>query len=81
MTTVSRVCGTCKYWTPPPMLSTKGLCHLRAPTVIENPDTGMAQTHFPAVAANDWCGEWEARTGPLPPPVTAPLTAPPIPNG
>ncbi len=60
-TAESATCSKCKYWNA--VESDQGECRVRAPqTIAFNIDEETRfETRFPATAASDWCGEFEAR--------------------
>jgi hypothetical protein len=62
---MDETCGNCRFWVASRNEEGEGTCHRHAPRCVmsgQMTEDGI-DTVWPWVAAEDWCGEWEASEG------------------
>jgi hypothetical protein len=59
-------CGTCAHWQRHDPKAFEGDCHARAPAPqwVDDSTLDRMTLVWPPMDADDWCGEWAARTEP-----------------
>ena len=57
-----RTCRRCRFWNNGKSEHV-GLCRRLPPTIVHEPGTTRLDGFWPATEPQDWCGEFESKTG------------------